>query len=328
MRSGFLSLALIIAVTACVDDTAPANGGNTEQATSAFYLGQPLPGMKPEIFAPGLVSSPDKRELNAVFSPDGREFYFARQIGEAYKTFVMHRQADGDWSTPQMASFSATNTEWDEVDMWFSPDGDALYYISNAPASGFAGGSVNIWRVSRAESGWGMPEALPAPVNSDADELYPLPTNSGAFYFASSRDGGLGGRDVYVVQEDGGKFTGVRNLGQMVNSPASDSDAYVSPDEQFMIVTAHRPEGLGGADMYYIARSEGGDWGEPVNLGAPVNSADHDYTPIVTADRCFFFFTRNGDIYWVSAQLVLKHLGESVDDACKADAWLENGNNG
>lgn len=40
------------------------------------YFGQKPPGMTPEIFAPGFIST-GKAELNSVFTPDGREFYFA-----------------------------------------------------------------------------------------------------------------------------------------------------------------------------------------------------------------------------------------------------------
>ena len=41
------------------------------------YLGQKPPGMEPEIFAPGIIST-EKSEINSVFSPDGNEFYFSR----------------------------------------------------------------------------------------------------------------------------------------------------------------------------------------------------------------------------------------------------------
>lgn len=45
------------------------------------YLGQKPPGMIPEIFAPGIISTA-KEELNSVFSLDGREFYFTRIEGD------------------------------------------------------------------------------------------------------------------------------------------------------------------------------------------------------------------------------------------------------
>ena len=154
----------------------------------------------------------------------------------------MTKGEGGGWSAPEIASFSATNEEWDEVDMWFAPGGETLYYISNAPAEGFAEGSVNIWRVEREGEGWGTPYVLPRPVNSDAAELYPIPTLSAAFYFASSRERRLWASvDVYVAQEKDGAFSEVTNLGPAINTVDRESDAYVSPDESFMIVTATRP---------------------------------------------------------------------------------------
>ena len=41
------------------------------------YLGQNTPGMTPEVFAPGLISTDDEYELNSVFSLDGDGFYYA-----------------------------------------------------------------------------------------------------------------------------------------------------------------------------------------------------------------------------------------------------------
>lgn len=311
-------LCLFLVTVACAAKEKEAADDASNQTSSEHYLGQPLPGLEPEIFAPGLVSLPDKRELNAVFSPDGSEFYFAREVNDAYKTFMMKRRA-GVWSAPEITSFSASNEEWDEVDMWFAPDGETLYYISNAPAEGFAEGSVNIWRVERDGDDWGTPVVLPRPINSDATELYPIPTPGGAFYFASSRDGGYGERDVYVAQEKDGVFSEVTNLGSAINTDASESDAYVSPDERFMIVTSGRAVGLGGADMYFVERGKDGAWGEYVNLGAPINSEDHDYTPIITGDGCYFFFTRNGDIYWVGAGPVLAHMSSGAGEYCDSE---------
>ena len=47
--------------------------------STPMYLGQQPPGETPEPFAPGIVNT-DAIELNGVFSPDGREFFFTRVI--------------------------------------------------------------------------------------------------------------------------------------------------------------------------------------------------------------------------------------------------------
>jgi hypothetical protein len=48
------------------------------------YLGQKPPGMTPEIFAPGIVSSPEFIDFKGAFSPDGREYYFYRHVVGRY----------------------------------------------------------------------------------------------------------------------------------------------------------------------------------------------------------------------------------------------------
>jgi hypothetical protein len=46
------------------------------------YLDQPVPGLTPERFAPGIVST-DAIELNGVFSADGQELYFLASYDRA-----------------------------------------------------------------------------------------------------------------------------------------------------------------------------------------------------------------------------------------------------
>ena len=272
-----------------------------ERRMLGAYLGQPPPGLEPVVFAPGIVSTPEAVELNAVFSSNGREFLFARRIGDALKIFWSRQDHRGLWSTPRMVEFSRTNTEWDEVDMWFTKDERALLYISNAPVPGRAEGSVNIWRVARGQRAWGVPRVLPGPVNTDAQEIYPMVVKSGALYFSSNREGGLGGRDLYVAPPRFGSFGEPSNLGPAVNSPAHEGDVFVAPDESYLIVASNREGGLGKSDLYISFRGADDRWGRAVNLGAPINSEGSDDGPALTPDGRFFFFSRDGDIYWMDA---------------------------
>ena len=277
------------------------------------YLGQPPPGREPVVFAPGVISTADAVELNAVFSSNGTEFLFTRRVGEALKIFRSRQSRQGLWTPPHMVEFSRTNRTWDEVDMWFTPGDRALLYISNAPAEGFAQGSVNIWRVTRKADRWGGPpgwtalKVLPGPINTDGDEIYPMVVSSGALYFSSTRPGGFGGRDLYVAAKRPGGFHEPTNLGPAVNSEANEGDVYVSPDESYLIVTSNRGGGRGKSDLYISFREPRGTWSKAVNLGAPINSKGTDYCPAVSPDERFFFFSRDGDVYWVDAEVLEAH---------------------
>jgi hypothetical protein len=54
---------------------------NDFPALSGPYLGQKPPGLTPEIFAPGVVSTPMNEHSPAAFSPDGTELFCSATDG-------------------------------------------------------------------------------------------------------------------------------------------------------------------------------------------------------------------------------------------------------
>ena len=74
------------------------------------YLGQKPPGSIPEIFAPGIVSTEENRELGGcAFSPDGKECYFTRAIENDWVIFFTRWENEG-WTVPEPVKFSAGTT--------------------------------------------------------------------------------------------------------------------------------------------------------------------------------------------------------------------------
>ena len=56
-------------------------------------------------------------------------------------------------------------------------------------------------------------------------------------------------------------------------------------------------------------RDAAGGWSEPENLGEGINTAAHEFTPMLSRDGKYLFFTRNsggnGDIYWIGMGAVM-----------------------
>ena len=101
---------LLSAALICVSATLACTAAHSDDLPAHLrYLGQTPPGTTPVLFAPGIVST-DAVELNAVFAPDGREFFFSRLVqGEDTLQYpegtrpVMHhmRIEGGTWSAPR-----------------------------------------------------------------------------------------------------------------------------------------------------------------------------------------------------------------------------------
>jgi hypothetical protein len=82
---------------------------------------------------------------------------------------------------------------------------------------------------------------------------------------------------------------------------------FPSRDGKMFFLASTRPEGLGGIDIWVSTRRSTDDpWGEPVNVGAPVNSIHNDFCPTLARDGHTFYFVSNrpggcgGDDIYVS----------------------------
>ena len=269
------------------------------------YLGQAPPRDTPIMFAPNLVST-ERGELNAVFSPDGREFYFTRSDAQR-RSIMQVLEQDGAWGRPGRVGFAG---DYSAVDMAFSPDGRRLYYCSNRPLAGAgeAKQDNDIWVVTRTAQGWSEPVNLGETVNSPADDYYPTFTSAGDLYFSSRREGGRGGNDIYRSRLVDGKLQAPENLGAPINTEKWEFDPFIAPDGSFLLFSSSRPGGLGDSDLWVSFRGADGSWSEPRNLGAPINTIGPDYTPMLTPDGKYLFYTSGptgpDDLYWVDARVI------------------------
>ena len=277
------------------------------------YLGQKPPGMTPEIFAAGIISTAANEGCSS-FSPDGRLYLFARG-GSALDGILFMKQIDGIWQKPRLASFSAGKYDWDFI---LAPDGKTVFVSSGRPSQtgGLPLRDYRIWITERSDKGWSEPRLLPAPVNTGQHDSYPSVTNDRTLYFFSNRSGGLGEGDIYLSRSVNGRYTKVENLSIPINTKYHEVDPFIDPDERYLIFCSDKPGGYGKADIYVTFRKKNGSWTQPINMGGKINTTHSEYIPYVTPDGRYFFFTTNKsgnrDIYWVDARIIDQFRPENL----------------
>ena len=124
-------------------------------------------------------------------------------------------------------------------------------------------------------------------------------TSDGALYITRGRDG------ISRQEYKDGKYLKFVSLNDPINLPRVDFHPFISPDETYLIFDSYdRPENIGGADLYISFRKKDGSWSSPVHLGEEINTQGWEGCPFVSRDGKYLFFTREGDIYWVSIELI------------------------
>jgi hypothetical protein len=243
------------------------------------------------LFAPGIISTGDY-ESHATFTPDDREIYFLKMASNFSRwTIFVSRYKDGRWSQPEVAPFSG---QFQDADPYITADGKHFYFISDRPVEtgGERQSHHDIWVMDKTESGWSAPRHLPAPINGDTDNFYPIALKNGTLYFGSQRKDSNGLGDIYrAVPQKDGSYT-VENLGPSVNTGAGEYEAFVTEDERMLLLAAtRRPDSLGGYDLYVSHKQADGKWSEPVNLGPEINSAERELSPKLTPDGKYLIWT-------------------------------------
>ena len=144
-----------------------------------------------------------------------------------------------------------------------SVDGQSLFFASDRS------GNIDIWVAHRGPDGsWGVPEALPAPVNSSANDFCPTPLPGGGLLFVSTRaDGqncGSGTADIYETQSiQNGGWTSPANLGCTVNSAGNEfSPSLVHAGGGMLFFSSDRA----GKHQLYVSLQERGSWSAPAAI--------------------------------------------------------------
>jgi Tol biopolymer transport system component len=258
---------------------------HAQQNSSPYASAKPV--TKPELFAPGIISQGD-HESHPAFSPDGSELYFLKNMPDfSFWTIVVSSYKNAKWSEPEVAPFSG---QYSDADPFITPDGKRLYFISNRPLKNEKKEDLDIWYVDRTANGWNEPQNPGAPINSEGQEWYPTLASDGTIYFGSDRKGGLGQTDIYRCKFKDGKYEAAENLGEAINSKHNEFEPWISPDQKFMFVMAGRPEGKGAFDLY-LSYNKDGTWTSLENLGPEINSPTYEFSPKISPDGKYFFFT-------------------------------------
>jgi len=193
----------VIIFTACEDITGAWGGTREGMGSCDLFYAYKRGNMWVEPKNMGPVINSYGWESQPSFSADGRTLYFVRGkfVRGGIKEqdiYVAYLTQEGSWTKPEPVP-GKVNTPYEEESVMIHPDGKTLFFSSDGH-SGMGGLDIFLSRM-QPDGTWGKPVNLGYPINTHKSENSLLVSSDGNLaFFASDREGGLGGLDLYSFE--------------------------------------------------------------------------------------------------------------------------------
>lgn len=223
---------------------------------------------------------------------DGSKMIFTRRVASD-EDFYESDFIDGRWSKAKPLG-GKVNTNFNEGAQNISQDGQLLVFTGcNYPEGE---GSCDLYFSIKTNTDWSEPQNLGPVVNTDFWESSPsLSPDKRDLYFASSRAGGFGGRDIWVTHRmPNGKWSRPQNLGESVNTSGDESCPFIHADNETLYFNSNGHTGYGMTDLFFSKKINDSIWAPAENLGYPINNIDDQGSLIVAADGKTAYYASDG----------------------------------
>ena len=260
------------------------------------YLGQEPPGLTPIAFAPGMVTT-SGWEYGGTFTPDLKEFYFLREVGETEEDKKM-----------EFVVFENKNNQWQKSVVsprvgqpFIAPNGKTMHLGKRYKERTETGD----WsEIKKLDSSFQEIKIMRLTASSKGTYVFDeigMPAGDGVLRYSEFVDGKRGAPKAF---------------GKEINTGRMNAHPFIAPDESYLLWDGERDSGYGDSDIYISFKQQDGTWGEAINLGDKVNTDAWEAASTVTPDGKYLFFNRNigtddyenVDIYWVDFMQLKKEL--------------------
>jgi hypothetical protein len=248
----------------------------------------------------GPIVNSSTNESSHSLSADGLELYLASRRAGGFggiDLWVTTRPTTEDeWDPPKNLG-PDINSSVEDMGVCLSQDGLELYFQS-VRAGGYGQGDIWVTKRTSRDESWDKPENLGPLVNSGNWDYNPCLSSDGLeLYFAVWPGIEVETSLVMATRETtDDPWENPTSLGSVVNNWANQHTPWISSDGLLLMfsdvwLSAPRPGGLGGADIWFSRRvNKESEWCEPVNAGALINTATDDECPMISADGSTLYF--------------------------------------
>ena len=241
----------------------------------------------PSLNYPGRIYFSAARE-NTTGGMRNDQGYEDPETGHWCSDMFFTDQTSSGWNYASLLG-DLQNTPRFEVALDFNSEGQILYFFR-----GFTlySGQIFADTAGRKDEYAVTPPAFSSPMEPEDGDTAPFLANDTLLLFASRREGGQGGLDLYFATRGDSAWSTPKNLGLAVNSPYDETTPFLARDGRTLYFSSNNPGSMGGFDVFKTVFDDATQtWSAPVNVGKPVNSPGDDAFFRISVDGLTAFFS-------------------------------------
>ena len=191
------------------------------------------------------------------------------------------------------------NSEFEEREPTFSPDGKTMYFWRRNAASNVGGIKDNgdIWMSNMANGKWSYAVHPAFPLNTPQQNfIWQVSPKHDTIWVnrilqqPGMKDAGI----AYHTRNRNGEWGYQRSMEIVDYSYKGNYKDYFITQKRVLVITNVGDDSYGGTDLYACFPINDTTWGKPVNLGTLMNTPGDEDAPFLAADGKTLFFDSNG----------------------------------
>jgi len=228
------------------------------------------------------INTPESEYFPSLTADGSTLIFTRRERGD--ENFFSSTFQDSAWAVA--TPLKGVNTTLNEGAQAISPDGSWLVFTAcNREGDGSLGSCDLYWSQNK-NNNWSKPVPFSNAINSGNWEAQPtLGADNKTLIFSK----GTGGPNTPIslwetVRQSGGRWSKPEKLPAQINVGGKVHTPFLHPDGQTLYFSADSLPGMGGSDIFFARRQLDGTWGNPENIGYPINTKGEEGMIIVSLD--------------------------------------------
>lgn len=253
----------------------------------------PVP-FEPVNLGPGINT--EAPEYYPSLTADGETILFTRLIensrayGGKHEDFYVSAKDDaGEWL--EARNMGDINTLRNEGAPSLSADGQTLIFTACEGPDGWGNyeglGRCDLFVSQRVGERWTPAQNIRAVNSFQWDSQPSFSADGRTLYFIRGQvtAQGVKNQDIWVSRINAaGAWSKPIKIPGLVNTAFEEESVMIHPDGETLYFSSNGHPGMGGLDIFVSKKQPDGEWGKPVNLGYPINTAGDENSLLVAAD--------------------------------------------